>query len=301
GRMELAEAILAQPLAMRVIVNRVWKAHFGTGIVDSLSNFGVTGERPVHPELLDYLATYFRDHGMSFKQLHREILLSAVYQLSNEFSQAAFDRDAENRYYWRFNRRRMDAEQIRDSLLAASGQLEKKLYGPSEPLSPEYTRRTVYGKVSRYRLDDYLQLFDFPSPNISAEQRFTTNVPLQRLFFMNSDFVQQQAEQLVKKVEDEPVSEGRIRKLRCAGSSRKVPGPSAWSPAGPGARRQGRGSPGRCGIPEAGAAQGVRRAQGGCGGQRERSQGKRREVSASGEEGTRRRRAGDGTQRHDGG
>ena len=213
GRMELAEAILAQPLAMRVIVNRVWKAHFGTGIVDTPSNFGMTGERPVHPELLDYLAIYFRDHGMSFKQLHREILLSAVYGSSNEFSQAAFDKDPGNRLYWRFNRRRMDAEQIRDSLLAAAGQLDKKLYGPSEPLSPEYTRRTVYGKVSRYRLDDYLQLFDFPSPNISAEQRFATNVPLQRLFFMNSDFVQQQAEQLVKKVEGEPGSESRIRKL----------------------------------------------------------------------------------------
>src|SRR5581483_7966058 len=213
GRMELAEAILAQPLAMRVIVNRVWKAHFGTGIVDSPSNFGVTGERPVHPELLDYLAGYFQSHGMSFKQLHREILLSAVYQSSNEFSQAAFDKDAGDRFYWRFNRRRMDAEQIRDSLLAASGQLDRKLYGPSQPLSTEYTRRTIYGRVSRYHLDDYLQLFDFPSPNITAEQRFTTNVPLQRLFFMNSDFVQQQAEQLVKKVKDEPGSEARIRKL----------------------------------------------------------------------------------------
>jgi mono/diheme cytochrome c family protein len=213
GRMELAEAILAQPVAMRVIANRIWKAHFGTGIVDSPSNFGVTGERPVHPELLDYLAIYFRDHGLSFKQLHREILLSSVYQLSNEFQQAAFEKDAANRLYWRFNRRRMDAEQIRDSLLATSGQLDKKLYGPSEALTPDYARRTVYGKISRYRLDDYLQLFDFPSPNITAEQRFTTNVPLQRLFFMNSDFVQQQAEQIVRKVEDETSSEARIRKL----------------------------------------------------------------------------------------
>src|SRR5262249_29209709 len=110
GRMELAEAILAQPLAMRVIVNRVWKAHFGTGIVDTRSNFGLNGERPVNAELLEYLAAYFRDHGMSFKKLHREILLSAAYQMSNEFSQAAFDKDTGNRLYWRFNRRRMDAE-----------------------------------------------------------------------------------------------------------------------------------------------------------------------------------------------
>lgn len=212
GRMELAEAILAQPLAMRVIVNRVWKSHFGTGIVDTPSNFGVTGERPAHPELLEYLADYFVKQGLSLKKLHREIMLSSVYQLSNEFSQANFDKDSGNRLYWRFNRRRMDAEQIRDSLLAVSGQLDTKLFGPSAPLTPQYTRRTVYGKVSRYKLDDYLQLFDFPAPNITAEQRFTTNVPLQRLFFMNSDFVQQQGEYLAKRLADEPDTAARIQK-----------------------------------------------------------------------------------------
>lgn len=212
GRTELAEAILAQPLAMRVIVNRVWKSHFGTGIVDTPSNFGVTGERPVHPELLEFLADYFVKQGLSLKKLHREIMLSSVYQLSNEFSQANFDKDSGNRLYWRFNRRRMDAEQIRDSLLAVSGQLDTKLFGPSAPLTPQYTRRTVYGKVSRYKLDDYLQLFDFPAPNITAEQRFTTNVPLQRLFFMNSDFVQQQGEYLAKRLADEPDTAARIQK-----------------------------------------------------------------------------------------
>ncbi|MEO8657261.1 MAG: PSD1 and planctomycete cytochrome C domain-containing protein [Bryobacteraceae bacterium] len=212
GRMELAEAILAQPLAMRVIVNRVWKGHFGTGIVDSPSNFGVTGERPVHPELLEYLADSFTKNGMSIKKLHREIMLSSVYQLSNEFSQTNFDKDSGNRLYWRFNRRRMDAEQVRDSLLAVSGQLENKQFGPSAPLTPQYNRRTVYGKVSRYKLDDYLQLFDFPAPNISAEQRFSTNVPMQRLFFMNSDFVQQQGEYLAKRLEDEPDTASKIQK-----------------------------------------------------------------------------------------
>ena len=213
GRMQLADAILTQPLTLRVIVNRIWKGHFGTGIVDTPSNFGQTGERPVHPELLEYLAAYFRDHGMSIKQLHRAIMLSSVYQMSNEFCQVCSDKDSGNRFYWRFNRRRMDAEQIRDSMLSVSGELDNKLYGPSEPLTPQYKRRTVYGKVSRYRLDEYLQLFDFPSPNISAEQRFTTNVPLQRLFFMNSDFVQQQAEELAGKVAAETDTDAKIQKV----------------------------------------------------------------------------------------
>lgn len=212
GRLELADEILRQPLAMRVIVNRVWKWHFGAGIVDTPSNFGFNGERPVHPELLEYLADFFVRNGMSIKKLHREIMLSSVYQLSNEFSQANYDKDSANRLYWRANRRRMDVEQIRDSLLAASGALDKKMGGPSEALTPQSTRRTLYGKVSRYKLDDFLQLFDFPNPGISAEQRYATNVPLQRLFFMNSDFVQQQAELMVRRIESEPTPAARIQK-----------------------------------------------------------------------------------------
>ena len=212
GRLELADAILAQPLAVRVIVNRIWKWHFGSGIVDTPSNFGFNGERPVHPELLEYLADFFMRNGLSIKKLHREIMLSSVYQLSNETIKANYDKDSANRLYWRANRRRMDVEEIRDSLLATSGALDKKIGGPSEALTPQSTRRTLYGKVSRYKLDDFLQLFDFPSPNISAEQRYSTNVPLQRLFFMNSDFVQQQAELVAKKIETEPTMESRIQK-----------------------------------------------------------------------------------------
>jgi hypothetical protein len=212
GRLELADAILRQPLTMRVIVNRIWKWHFGSGIVDTPSNFGFNGERPIHPELLEYLADFFTRSGMSIKKLHREIMLSSVYQLSNESDKANYDKDSANRLYWRANRRRMDVEQIRDSLLAASGSLDKKMGGPPEALTPQSTRRTLYGKVSRYKLDDFLQLFDFPSPNISAEQRYATNVPLQRLFFMNSDFVQQQAELLVGRIESEPSTEARIQK-----------------------------------------------------------------------------------------
>jgi len=212
GRLELAEAIVKEPIAIRVIVNRVWKGHFGTGIVDTPSNFGVNGERPTNPELLEYLSQWFVDHGLSIKQLHRELMLSAVYQLSSEHSQANFDKDSGNRLYWRANRHRMTAEQVRDSLLAISGALDEKMGGPSELLTPSYNRRTVYGRVSRYRLDDYLSLFDFPSPNLSSERRFTTNVPLQRLFFMNSDFMQQQGELLARRLESETDSTARIQK-----------------------------------------------------------------------------------------
>lgn len=213
GRMELAELIVKQPLAMRVIVNRVWKGHFGSGLVDSPSNFGVTGERPSHPELLEYLAAAFVENGMSLKKLHRELMLSDVYQRSDAYSQAAFEKDAANRLYWRANRHRLDAEQIRDSMLAVSGALDSKMGGPSLELTPGGKRRTVYGKVSRYRLDEYLQLFDFPSPSLSAEKRHVTTVPLQRLFFMNSDFVEQQAELLSRRTDSEADAAARVRKL----------------------------------------------------------------------------------------
>ncbi|MBS1828522.1 MAG: PSD1 domain-containing protein [Acidobacteria bacterium] len=213
GRLELAEAIVNQPLSLRVFVNRLWKAHFETGIVDTPSNFGMTGEKPTNPELLEYLAATFRKNGLSVKSLHREMMLSATYQLSAENDALAFDKDPANRFYWRANRKRMDAEQIRDSILFASGLLDKAQGGPSTELAPSFKRRTLYGKVSRYKLDEYLQLWDFPSPSISAEKRFTTTVPLQRLFLMNSDFVQSQAEALAKRVAGEADNRSRIRKL----------------------------------------------------------------------------------------
>ena len=212
GRLELADAIVNHPLAMRVIVNRIWKGHFGTGLVDTPSNFGVAGERPTNPELLEYLAQTFVDNKRSIKQLHRDIMLSAVYQLSADHDARAFEKDSGNRLYWRFDRRRMTAEQLRDSLLLVSGALDLKAGGPSTALTPSFTRRTVYGKVSRYKLDEYLQLFDFPSPNLSAEKRFTTSVPLQRLFLMNSDFMQQQAELLARRVANETDNAARIQK-----------------------------------------------------------------------------------------
>jgi len=212
GRLELAEAIVKQPVTARVMVNRIWKGHFGTGIVDTPSNFGMSGERPSNPELLEYLAASFAKNGMSMKKLHREILLSSVYQLSTENNEAAFAKDSGNRLYWRANRKRLDAEQVRDSIMYVSGNLDTSLGGPSAELTPAMTRRTVYGKVSRYKLDEYLQLFDFPSPNISAEKRFVTTVPSQRLFLMNSDFMQVEAEELAKRVAGEANNRERIKK-----------------------------------------------------------------------------------------
>ncbi len=212
GRLELAEDIIKQPIAMRVITNRIWKGHFGTGIVDTPSNFGMGGERPTNPELLEYLAKYFVDNGMSIKKLHREIMLSSVYQLSTANDMENYTKDSGNRLYWRAEHRRMDAEQVRDSIMQVSGNLDKSSYGPSQELTPSNMRRTVYGRVSRYKLDTYLQLFDFPSPSISAEKRFVTTVPLQRLFLMNSDFSQIEAEELAKRVASEPNNRARIKK-----------------------------------------------------------------------------------------
>ena len=212
GRAELADAIVTHPLAMRVIVNRVWKWHFGTGLVNSASNFGKLGELPTNPDLLEYLASSFVDGGYSIKKLHRQIMLSAVYQLSSDDSPVASAKDSGNRLYWRANRARMTAEELRDSALFVAGVLDEKMGGPSEELTPLSTRRTLYGKVSRYRLDQFLQLFDFPAATISAESRFSTNVPLQRLFLMNSDFMQQQAEKLARILEPETDNPARVKK-----------------------------------------------------------------------------------------
>jgi hypothetical protein len=213
GRMELAEDIVKQPIAMRVIVNRIWKEHFDTGIVDTPSNFGQKGERPSNPDLIEYLANDFVKNGMSIKKLQREIMLTSVYQLSTQNNDMNAAKDSGDRFYWRANHHRLDAEQLRDSVLSAAGNLDTTFGGPSEELTPAYLRRTVYGKVSRYKPDTYLTTFDFPMPNISAEKRFVTTVPLQRLFLMNSDFMQIESEELAKRVAGEPDNAARIKKV----------------------------------------------------------------------------------------
>jgi hypothetical protein len=181
--------------------------------VDTPSNFGITGERPTNPELLEYLAANFVANGQSIKKLHKEIMLSSVYQLASENEATNYAKDSSNRLYWRYEKKRLDAEQLRDSVMYVSGNLDPSLGGPSGELKPSFLRRTVYGKVSRYKMDEYLQLFDFPSPSISAEKRFTTTVPLQRLFLLNSDFMQIEAEELAKRVMPEVDNRARVKKL----------------------------------------------------------------------------------------
>ena len=190
-RLQLAEAIASptNPLTARVIVNRVWQQHFGYGLVRTPSNFGSQGDRPSHPELLDYLADRFVREGWSLKKLHRTIMLTAVYGLSDEVSERNYAEDPDNRLLWRYNRRRLDAESIRDSLLYVSGKLDFEAGGPAVPLDQPNNRRTVYAFISRRQLDPMLALFDFPNPNSTSEQRLQTTVPLQKLFFMNSPFV----------------------------------------------------------------------------------------------------------------
>jgi mono/diheme cytochrome c family protein len=201
GRLELANDIIASPIASRVWVNRVWKWHFGTGIVNTPDNFGKVGDPPSNPELLDYLALRFRENGMSLKKLQREIMLSAVYQQSIKESPEAKENDPENRFYSHFTLQRLDAEQLRDSILFVAGDLDTaKMGGPATELGISNTRRTIYAKVSRFRIDPFLQSFDFPNPTFTAEQRFSTNVPVQRLYFMNNTFVYAQAGKFADRV-----------------------------------------------------------------------------------------------------
>jgi hypothetical protein len=202
GRLELAEAIASakNPLTARVMVNRIWKHHFGEGLVRSTSNFGQLGDRPTHPELLDYLAARFVASGWSMKAMHREMLLSAAYQMVSDENAAARDKDPDNRLLSHANlRERLDAEALRDSILAVAGTLDRKLGGPGAALEAA-TRRTLYATVSRSQPDRTLAAFDFPDPNASAESRMVTVGPMQRLFFMNSAFVAGQSKALAERV-----------------------------------------------------------------------------------------------------
>jgi hypothetical protein len=185
----------------------------GSGIVDTPNNFGRVGDPPSNPELLDYLATQFVDGGMSIKALHKQILLSKTYQLSTAADEAAVAKDSDNRLYSHANRRRLEAEGIWDSLLTASGKLDlSKIGGPSEEYSDQMARRGVYAYISRVFPNSFETTFDLPTPTFSAEKRYATNVPLQRLFFLNSSVVERQAEALAKRVSDAGNEEAQIRK-----------------------------------------------------------------------------------------
>jgi hypothetical protein len=213
GRLELAEAIVKHPLAARVMVNRVWQWHFGQGIVGSPSNFGQLGDRPTHPELLEYLSARFIEGGWSLKSLHREIMLSSTYQLSTKQSEANAEADPENRLLWHANlRQRLDAESIRDAMLFVAGRLSPSTGGAPVPFDESNNRRTVYGYISRTTLDSMLSLFDFPNPNNTSEQRSITLGPMQRLYFMNNEFVARQAGAFADRLTQAASDEGeRIR------------------------------------------------------------------------------------------
>ena len=200
GRKQLAEAIVdpGNPVTARVIVNRIWAAYFGRGLVGTLSNFGLLGDRPTHPELLDDLAVRFQQNGWSLKWLHREIVLSATYRQSSQVAAEVLTRDPDNIWLARMPRRRLGAEGWRDALLAVTGRLDASTVGgPSiDPSDAAQNRRTVYSRISRLDLNRYLVLYDFPDPNVTAEKRSETITPLQKLFVLNSPFMLSQAEAL---------------------------------------------------------------------------------------------------------
>ena len=195
GRRELAEAITdpKNPLTARVFVNRVWLHHFGAGLVSTPSDFGLRGEWPTHPELLDWLAGEFIRGGWKVKELHRRIMNSAVYQQGSiNVAESLGQRiDPENRLLWRMNPRRHDFEALRDSLLAVSGRIDLKGGGP--PVATSAPRRTIYTFVDRLDLPPMFSTFDFPSPSASCPQRAQTTVAPQALYLMNNEFVAESA------------------------------------------------------------------------------------------------------------
>jgi len=215
GRLELARSIASpeNPLTARVMVNRLWLHHFGEGLVRTPSDFGVRGEPPTHPELLDWLAHRFFSERWSLKAMHRLLMLSAAYRRSSEEDGEGRRVDPENRLLWRMNRRRLDFEATRDALLAVSGQLDRTVGGrPVDLSTPPYSpRRAIYGLVDRANLANLFRDFDFPSPDAHSARRALTTVPQQALFMMNSPFLVEQAVRLAGRVSGEP--EARVHQL----------------------------------------------------------------------------------------
>ncbi len=205
GRLDLANAIAApeNPLTARAIVNRVWMWHCGEPLVATPGDFGIRSERPVQNELLDYLAARLKTGGWSLKDLHREIMLSSTYQ------QASLDRadcraaDPENRLWWKMNRRRLEFESLRDSLLFASGNLDDTMGGRAvEIAKPPYSlRRTIYGYIDRQDLPNLFRVFDLASPDTSSDRRARTTVPQQALYLMNSRPALDEAKALAARAE----------------------------------------------------------------------------------------------------
>ncbi|MFN9510092.1 MAG: PSD1 and planctomycete cytochrome C domain-containing protein [Planctomycetota bacterium] len=221
GRLELARwlANATHPLTARVIVNRVWRWHFGRGLVESTENFGVLGDRPSHPELLDYLARWFIESGWSIKELNRLILTSSTYRMSSVHpeAQSALAIDPENRLRWHYKLERMGAEPLRDSILQVAGRLDCQLGGKSVPLrnrqfvfdhtSIDHTkydsiRRTVYLPIIRNHLYSLLEQFDFPDPTMPVGSRNTSMVSVQMLLLMNADWIIDSASLLARRSQE---------------------------------------------------------------------------------------------------
>ena len=208
GRKLLADWITdpGNPLTARVMANRVWHHHFGRGLVRTTSDFGVRGTPPTHPQLLDYLARYFIDSGWSIKALHRLIVNSQTYRQSSSDIRENSAKDPQNLLLWRFNRRRLDAEQIRDSILAFSGRhpfphRRTYFYRQHEPFEEFFpsNRRSVYLMQPRIQKHPYLDLFDGPDGNLPLSERKVTTTTLQALYLMNSDFLHEQSRAIAER------------------------------------------------------------------------------------------------------
>ncbi|MEZ6044125.1 MAG: PSD1 and planctomycete cytochrome C domain-containing protein [Planctomycetaceae bacterium] len=229
GRLQLANWWTSNenPLFARVMVNRIWQHHFGKGLVGTENDFGVRGERPSHPELLDWLASRFKESGYSVKAMHRLILNSAAYRRSTAFNETAYLHDPDARLLWRFTRRRLSAEEIRDSMLMVGGNLDRSM-GEAHPFpaveswgftqhNPYYgvyptSRRSVYLMQQRLKRHPFLSLFDGADTNVSTAHRALTTVPTQALYLMNNEFVHEQAAAFQKRLFDRSETETlRIR------------------------------------------------------------------------------------------
>jgi hypothetical protein len=202
GRLELAEAIADpnNPLTARVIVNRIWSVFFGRGLVATPSNFGQLGSLPSHSELLDDLAVRFMENNWSIKWLVRELVLSSTYQQNSQIISRNELIDPANIYLWRMNRRRLSVEQWRDSILAASNNLDRRGGESLELTDAKNVRRTIYGRVSRKKLSDILIQFDYPDANVHSAKRSDTTTAIQKLFIINNSFMVEQAKGLAKRI-----------------------------------------------------------------------------------------------------
>jgi hypothetical protein len=215
-----------RPLTARVIVNRIWQYHFGEGLVRTPNNFGKLGDQPSHPELLDYLAKRFVEGGWSLKKMHRMLMMSSAYQMDSRVTKEQIESDPANRLLSRFNRRRLDVEEIRDSLLAIAGSIDFAMGGTLQTgfgtdgensqgrlsMDPSTSkRRTVYLPLRRSNLPTLLNLFDFGDATTPGEGRASTNVAPQALFMMNSKFIADRSGELARKLESSEAGDrGRI-------------------------------------------------------------------------------------------